>query len=88
MLLVIRRVDEVRSGGQRCRMTARTLAVQGDIAGRLVIDIVIGPVTTRMTGRTGVRAAFVTGSRSRSGRWCPNRDRWCSHHGSWHLPDR
>ena len=42
-------------------MTAVTFAVQSDIAGRLVIDVVIGPVTTRMTARTGVRAAFVTG---------------------------
>ena len=60
MLLVIRRVDEVRSGGQRRRMTARTLAVQRDIAGRLLIDIVIGPVATRMTGRTGVRTACIS----------------------------
>ena len=39
-------------------MTARTLAVQGDIAGRLVIDVMIRPVATRMTGRTGIRTAY------------------------------
>src|SRR5210317_1903571 len=66
MLLVIRRVDEVRSSGQRRRMTARTLAVQRDIAGRLVIDIVIGPVTTRMTGRTGAARSKRLGIRAPS----------------------
>ena len=58
MLLVIRRVDEVLTRGQRRRMTARTLAVQGDIASSCMIDVMIRPDATRMTGRTGVRTAF------------------------------
>ena len=57
MFLVIRRVDEALTRGHRCRMTARTLAVQGDIAVRLVINVMIHPVATRMTGRTDIRAA-------------------------------
>ena len=57
MLVVIRRVDEVLTRGHRRGVAACTLAVQRDIAGRLVIDIVIRPVATRMTGRTGVRIA-------------------------------
>ncbi len=54
MLLVVRRVDEVLARGQRRCMATRTLAVQGDIASSLVIDVMIGPDATGMTGRTGV----------------------------------
>ena len=43
MLFVIEPIDEVRSGGQRCRMAAGTFAVQRDIARRLVIDVMVGP---------------------------------------------
>ena len=67
MLLVIRRVDEVLTRGQRCRMTARTLAVQGHIAGRRMINVMIGPVATRMTTGTGVRTAFVAHCRADQG---------------------
>lgn len=64
MLLVIRRVDETLAGGHRCCMTARTLAVQGNIAGGLMIDVVVRPDTAGMTGGTDVRTAFMTGSRT------------------------
>jgi hypothetical protein len=59
MLLVIRWVDEALASGQRRGMTARTLAVQGDISISLMIDIVIRPGATGMTGRTHVRTAFI-----------------------------
>ena len=67
-------------------MTARTLAVQRDIAGRLVIDVMIRPVATRMTGRTGVRTArYQLRWPRRSGRWCSHRDRLYSRHGPCHV---
>jgi hypothetical protein len=64
MLLVIRRVDEALTGGQRRGMTARTLAVQGDIASSRMIDAMIRPGATRMTRRTYIRAAFMACSRT------------------------
>ena len=64
MLLVIRRVDEVLTRGQRCRMTACTRAVQGHIAGRRMINVMIRPVATRMTGRTDIRTAFMAHRRA------------------------
>ena len=59
MLLVVRRVDEVLARGQRRGMAAGTLAVQGDIADRRMIDVMVRPDATGMTGRTGVRTAFM-----------------------------
>lgn len=64
MLLVISRVNKALASGQRGAMTARTLAVQGDISISLMIDIVIGPVTANMTGRTYIRAAFMAYGRT------------------------
>ena len=67
MLLIIRRVDEVLTRGQRCRMTACTRAVQGHIAGRRMINVMIRPVATRMTGRTDIRTAFMAHRRADQG---------------------
>jgi len=64
MLLIIRRVNKALACGHRRRMTARTLAVQGYVTSCLMIDVMICPDTTGMTGRTDVRAAFMTCGRA------------------------
>ena len=64
MLLIIRRVNKTLAGGQRRRMTARTLAVQRYITCCLMIDVMICPAATGMTGRTYIQTAFMAFSRA------------------------
>jgi len=60
MLLVVDRINKTRSGGHGHRVTAGTFAVQRQVAGGLMIDIMIGPVATNVTVCTGVRSKPLT----------------------------
>ncbi len=59
MLLIVERINKARSGGHGHRVTAGTFAVQRQVAGGRMIDIMIGPVAAGVTGGTGVRTDFM-----------------------------
>ncbi len=60
MLLIISRADKALTCGHRRGMAAGTFAVQRDITGSRVIDVVVGPDTSGVTGRTVIRSDFMT----------------------------
>ena len=67
MLAIVGRINKTGAVGQGRRVTAGTAVVRGDITVRCMSDIVIGPVTTRMTGRTDIRTAFMAHRRADQG---------------------